>query len=237
MKSIVLAMAFLVALVSTADARHRRAATVTAHPLCNIIMPCEGVVASPRGLRIEQTMPFGAAVKTYTPRHSRVQRHERVRTALYVAPRARHGRTLIASVNPTQTMQPAVSAGVTPRGKSLDGVIPVLASKVQEIVSSCGSTVISAVRHTFIAGTRTISQHASGTAVDVQGNPSCIYSMLKGWPGGYSIDYGRVNHVHISYGGREHGARFAHGGGRHYSRRYAHRHHYRHRVRYASAHR
>lgn len=237
MKSIILAMAMLCAFLSTtAEARHRHRSYV-AHPQCNIIMPCEGVVASPRGLRIEQTMPFGAAVKTYTPRHTRVHRRERVRTARYVAPRARHGRTLIASVNPAQTMQPAVSAGVTPRGRSLDGVIPVLAGKVQEIVSSCGSTVISAVRHTFIAGTRTISQHASGTAVDVQGNPSCIYSMLKGWPGGYSIDYGRVNHVHISYGGREHGVRFAHGGGRHYGRRYAHRHHYRHRVRYASAHR
>lgn len=222
MKSIVLAMAFLLVLFSGAEARQRR--TYAVHPECNVTMPCEGVHTSARGARIERAMPFGVAVKTYTPR-AEARRVQRVRHAS-----TRHSRrVLIASVNPTQTMQPAIVTSVTPRGKSLDGVVPVLAGKIQEIVSTCGSSVISAVRHTFIAGTRIISQHASGTAVDVQGNPSCIYSMLKGWPGGYSTDYGRVKHVHISYGGCEHGVRFAHGGGR----RYAHRHHH---VRYASAH-
>lgn len=104
--------------------------------------------------------------------------------------------------------------------KSLDGVVPELAEKVREIVSTCGSEIWSAVRHTRVAGTRIMSLHASGRAVDLHGNPSCIYALLRGWPGGYSTDYGRVNHVHVSYGGREHGARFAHGGGRrHYARR------------------
>ncbi len=33
----------------------------------------------------------------------------------------------------------------------------------------------------------------------MKGNPNCIYSMLHGWPGGYSVDYASVKHVHISY--------------------------------------
>lgn len=113
-----------------------------------------------------------------------------------------------------------------PRAVAANGLVEPLAEKVAEIVHSCGSHVISAVRHTYIAGTHRISLHAYGEAADVSGNPDCIYSMLHGWPGGYSIDYGRVRHVHISYepGGREWGSRFAHGGHR---RHYAHhrRHH------------
>jgi hypothetical protein len=109
----------------------------------------------------------------------------------------------------------------------LGGVVSPLASKVREIASSCGSSVISGVRHTHIASTRTMSLHASGQAVDMKGNPRCIYQHLSGWPGGYSTDYGRVQHVHISYsaGGREWGLRFAHGG------HHAHRSH--HHQRYA----
>jgi hypothetical protein len=108
----------------------------------------------------------------------------------------------------------------------LTGIISGLAEKINEIVDACGSKVISAVRHTYVAGTRTISLHASGRAVDVAGNPGCIYEHLKGWPGGYSIDYAAVQHVHISLGGREDGCRFVHGGGHH-----AHRRRHRHRSR------
>lgn len=71
-----------------------------------------------------------------------------------------------------------------------------------------------------------MSLHASGNAVDMQGNPTCIYAHLHGWPGGYSTDYSRVRHVHISYdaaGGREMGLRFAHGGGHKHRRRFASR--------------
>ena len=82
----------------------------------------------------------------------------------------------------------------------LRGVAPELASKAREIVSACGSRVISGVRHTRIAGTRRMSLHAS----------ACIYARLRGWPGGYSTDYGRVRHVHFSLGGGEDGLRFAH---------------------------
>ena len=98
----------------------------------------------------------------------------------------------------------------------LRGVAPELAAKAREIVSACGSRVISGVRHTRVAGTRRMSLHASGRAVDMAGNPSCIYARLRGWPGGVSTDYGRVRHVHFSLGGREDGMRFAH---RHVARR------------------
>ena len=189
--------------VTTADAGPRQRLTY-AHPDCNVLWPCEGVVNHPRGERIAKAVGFGAARKIYvakaTPRRA-PERMQGIREA---------------RLAPAAYTRPSVS---------LEGVVPVLADKVREIVRTCGSQIWSTVRHTFVAGTRTLSQHASGTAVDVHGNPTCIYAMLRGWPGGYSTDYGRVNHVHISYGGREHGLRFAHGG-RHYAR---HRH-----ARYAS---
>lgn len=96
----------------------------------------------------------------------------------------------------------------------LAGVYGPLAAKAQEIASACGSRVISGLRHTRVAGSRRWSLHASGHAVDMQGNPGCVYAHLRGWPGGYSTDYGRVRHVHISLGGREDGIRFAHRSGR-----------------------
>lgn len=96
----------------------------------------------------------------------------------------------------------------------LDGIYAPLAAKAREIESACGSRVISGLRHTRVAGSRRWSLHASGHAVDMQGNQGCIYARLRGWSGGYSTDYGRVRHVHISLGGREDGIRFAHRGGR-----------------------
>ena len=132
--------------------------------------------------------------------------------------------------------QARIHIGFSRRGEAgmLAGVSGQLAAKAQEIASVCGSSVISGYRHTRVAGTNRMSLHASGRAVDMRGNPSCIYAQLRDWPGGYSTDYGRVQHVHISLGGREDGLRFAHGGGRH--RHYAglrhgrgHRHHYAHR--------
>lgn len=100
----------------------------------------------------------------------------------------------------------------------LAGVYAPLADKAREIEASCGSRVISGVRHTRVRGSGRWSLHASGKAIDMAGNPGCIYAHLRGWRGGYSTDYGRVKHVHISLGGREDGARFAHYSGR---RRYA----------------
>lgn len=103
----------------------------------------------------------------------------------------------------------------------LAGVYAPLAAKAREIESACGSVVISGRRHTRVAGSRRWSLHASGHAVDMRGNPGCIYAHLRGFGGGYSTDYGRVRHVHISLGGREDGLRFAH-------------HHVRRHHRYAS---
>ncbi len=103
---------------------------------------------------------------------------------------------------------------------SLAGVTPVLAAKARQIVASCGSTIISAVSRRGIR-----SNHPIGRAVDIKGNPSCVYAQLKGWPGGYSTDYSASGHVHISYnpGGQEWGLRFAHGTHGHGARRYASR--------------
>jgi len=185
---------------------HARPQARRAHPDCNIVFPCEGVTTSARGQRVVKAMGgFGTATKTYRPRVARVEVPRRQRLAQRVASTLAH----------------------TTENYS-HGVVAPLAAKVAEIQSSCGSRVVSAVRHSYIAGTRRISLHASGKAVDMAGNPSCIYSHLAGWSGGYSTDYGRVAHVHISYdatGGREMGIRFAHGGGR--SHRHAHRHHHR----------
>jgi hypothetical protein len=96
-----------------------------------------------------------------------------------------------------------------------------LAAKAQEIVASCGSTVISGRRPgARVAGSGRVSLHASGKAVDIKGNPRCIYSHLQGWPGGYSVDYGAVRHVHVSLGGIEDGLRFVHNGSHHRHYRY-----------------
>lgn len=108
---------------------------------------------------------------------------------------------------------PRVSRGTI----SMKAVVPALAAKVAQIQAACpGAHVISAVRHTRIRGTRRMSLHATGEAVDMRGNPSCVYAQLRDWPGGYSTDYRRARHIHISLAanGREAGLRFTHGGGK-----------------------
>ncbi|MDQ8730411.1 hypothetical protein [Bradyrhizobium sp. LHD-71] len=109
--------------------------------------------------------------------------------------------------------------------RSMAGIVPALAAKVAQIQSVCsGAHVISAVRHTRIRGTGRMSLHATGEAVDMRGNPSCVYAQLRDWPGGYSTDYARAKHIHISLAanGREAGLRFTHGGGKsHRHRRFA----------------
>lgn len=90
---------------------------------------------------------------------------------------------------------------------AVEPLISPLREKVREIVSACGSKVVS----TGCRGGVT-PNHRQWKAADLQGNPSCIYARLHGWPGGYSTDYSRVKHVHISYNPRhEWGLRFAHG--------------------------
>lgn len=122
------------------------------------------------------------------------------------------------------------------QGIYLDGIVAPLAAKAREIMAACpGAHLVSGVRHTLIAGTRRVSLHASGKAVDITGpNYGCVYAYLQGWPGGYSTDPGAVRHVHVSLdvsGHREMGLRFAHGGqsSRGHGRRYARNHRGRHR--------
>lgn len=115
-------------------------------------------------------------------------------------------------------------------GASLDELTPKLRDKVTEIENACHSRLISAYRPgARVAGSGRPSLHSTypSRAADMAGNPKCIYSHLSHWPGGYSIDYGRVQHVHISYSpprsgqmaGREWHARF-----RHYAGGYRHQH-------------
>jgi len=111
-----------------------------------------------------------------------------------------------------------VSVPRLPRSRpntSLASVTPVLAAKVREINAACGSRVISAYRPgARVRGNGRLSLHAHypSRAVDLQGNPKCIYARLRRWPGGVSTDYGRVRHVHISYApnSSEWKMRFAH---------------------------
>jgi hypothetical protein len=118
--------------------------------------------------------------------------------------------------------------------KSFDGYSHDLSLKADEIVTACGSHVISTFRPgAHVAGTSRMSLHASHKAFDIEGNAPCIYAHLQGWSGGYSVDYGRVRHVHVSLGGREDGTRFVHGGRHHRHAHYAsyegrgHHHHHR----------
>lgn len=191
------------------------------HPECNVVMPCIGAPSytakEARADRATERANFGTA-------YTRADRRAR-----WFASRKQSNVDIFSKgvyLNPAKAGH-AVMARV-------DGLVGPLAAKVAEICEKCGSRVVSGVRHTRIAGTRTMSLHASGRAADVHGNPSCIYAHLKGWPGGYSTDYHTApggKHVHISYGGFEHGVRFVH---RHYGKRhrYAKRHH---RHQYVSA--
>lgn len=139
------------------------------------------------------TMP---CIGVDNPVHSR-QRRQREQTPAFTVPEASSGSAV---------------------GVFTGGLVGPLQAKLASIQSACpGTHAISGIRHTRIAGTRRMSLHAQGKAVDVRGPYGCIYGQLKDWTGGYSTDAGRVQHIHISYddgGGREMGLRFAHGGGR-----------------------
>jgi hypothetical protein len=120
-------------------------------------------------------------------------------------------------------------------GVSVSDLAGTLQSKVSEIMSACGARLVSGYRPgARVLGSGHPSLHSvyPARAADMSGNPGCIYAHLQGWQGGYSIDYGRVRHVHISYSppgtgylaGKEWHARFAHysGGHNRYARRHRH---------------
>lgn len=202
------AVAALCALSSLAEARVR---TQAVSPECNITMPCIGV-DNPvhKRQRIQREAAPAFSVMETAPRLTRRQQRALAR-AQRSAERAQH-----AGFAPA----PRASEGHAAQGYSA-GLVGPLQAKLASIQSACpGTHAISGVRHTRIAGTRRMSLHAQGKAVDVRGPYGCIYGQLKGWGGGYSTDAGRVQHIHISYddgGGREMGLRFAHGGGRRHS--------------------
>ncbi len=120
--------------------------------------------------------------------------------------------------------------------RDLTGFPEPLVIKVRELERECGSKVVSGYRPgARIGRSGVMSNHARRKAVDMSGNPACMYAHLKGWPGGVSTDYHSApggKHVHISYnpGGMEWGVRFAHRGKYKSGTRYASRRH-----RYATA--
>ena len=181
------------------------------HPDCNITMPCAPVSSGPQ--------------RTVATHYSSVPDITPVSVVRNIPRKINRAVAKVASITT----------------RAVNGLVSPLASKVAEIQSACGSKLISGVRHTKIRGTNTTSLHSYGRAADMQGNPSCIWAHLKNWEGGASNDYSRVNHYHISYGGFEHGKRFAHGGyGRRsrYAKRHGHRKHYArayHHRRYAAS--
>jgi hypothetical protein len=187
-----------VPLLPLAVAQARPRAPVLA-PECNVTMACDAPIGS------TAIAPVRDSADT---RHAH---RARMREALAYAPAA-------AAVE-REAPQPAST--------SVAGIVPALAAKVAQIQSACpGAHVISSIRHTRIRGSGRLSLHATGEAVDMRGNPSCVYAQLRDWPGGYSTDYGRAQHIHISLAanGREAGLRFSHGGGRgHRHRRFAKR--------------
>lgn len=66
MRVIIAALAFVTLLISPAEARKR---TTTAYPDCNVLFPCQDVVASPRGERVVKAMGgFGTAKPVYNRR-------------------------------------------------------------------------------------------------------------------------------------------------------------------------
>lgn len=129
-----------------------------------------------------------------------------------------------APVDPEQAAIPPAAVADRPRTlkeylgefrplKSLYGFPEPLQRMVGILQTQCGARITSAYRPgARVAGSGRPSLHASKRAVDLQGNPSCLYAKLKQhrYAGGYSTDYRAVNHLHMSWGGREHGARFAH---------------------------
>lgn len=213
--------------LATADARPRSRAPQLS-PDCNVIMSCQMP-------HTDAGAPSGAgwlgapSTEASSPREARAARRAERRAARAAARDARRqaragfrgAMAYAPATGISLDTPPAASAGEGRReparaATSMKGIVPGLAAKVAEIQASCpGAHVISTVRHTRIRGTRRLSLHASGEAVDMRGNPSCVYAKLQGWPGGYSTDYGRAKHIHISLSssGREMGLRFAHGGG------------------------
>lgn len=146
----------------------------------------------------------------------------------------------VASIEPTPEPTPSANpAAVAPmpipdhsktlrgyeqhiaRSAKLKDLTPKLADKVSEILVSCPGAILTSGyrRGARVARSGWPSLHSRypSEAADLAGNYRCIYSKLKRWPGGYSIDPMAVRHIHLSmaHDKRERGSRFAHHGTRH----------------------
>ena len=167
---VVLPFSLVTATESSARPRAPVLAPVLA-PECNISISCEAPV-------VQSPAASASVRKSWRRSRAPVVQAPLVREALAYAP---------------ADDIPAVREPRNVRGLSTSGVVPALAAKAAAISAACpGAHVISALRHTRIRGTRRMSLHATGEAVDMRGNPSCIYAQLRNWPGGYSTDYGRA---------------------------------------------
>lgn len=164
------------------------------------------------------------AMITALPAHARTskqnQKQQITKVDCFTDEERRGGRMKCAgaTISTWTAVSSATRAAHRSRGNSvsLSGVAPPLASKAREIVTSCGSKIVSTIRVGSRVYGGSASNHASGRAVDLQGNPRCIYAHLRGWRGGYSTDYANAPggpHVHVSWnpGGMEWGLKFRHG--------------------------
>lgn len=115
--------------------------------------------------------------------------------------------------------------GVAIRTTAHRSGVPIeIAVFLNRVRAQCGAVRITS---TFRRGARIgrsgrRSCHAIGQAVDYQvQRPACALRLAAGLRLGHSIDYGRVNHFHVSTCAQERGVRFAHYGGRRAKVRYA----------------
>src|SRR5882757_483816 len=131
----ILLLIVFVFFISPADARHRH------------------VAAAPVMQTFAWPNLFASQVPVKVVRHRARRYHGRHRSR-YAHIRHRH---VAKSAGPMPRRRPA--------GITMVGVVPKLAAKITEIVGTCGSQVVSTVRHTYVTGTHRISQHANGTAV------------------------------------------------------------------------
>jgi hypothetical protein len=150
-------------------------------------------------------LEFWAQPEPLNPRHDRARFWIVFGVTLAIA---------ILSIVIGGALRPA-AASPSRNSVSLDNIVAPLATKARAIMASCGAKVVSSVRIGARVFGGNASNHASGRAVDLQGNPKCIYAQLSDWPGGVSTDYWIAPggpHVHVSYnpGGMEWGLRFRH---------------------------
>lgn len=97
---------------------------------------------------------------------------------------------------------------------------PELILFLNKVEQACGQVLaISGLRNTKVRGTKRVSLHAKGLAIDYQvADTTCALMQAKDFKGGHTTDYTKVtpNHFHISWapGSREYGKKFTHYGGK-----------------------